>query len=147
MSECSLEKSHAVLLVCGHCSPVLHLSSSIKALSLSISCSSLWNSYKTNPTKWSLVQDSRTARYSTYYSVSLPFQLVFVQIVQDGACLYAISVPHLNDLSGCISHWTLYSIAPFCFIPKIHVQYFSILHIKLRNNLQEFHLCAFTTVL
>ena len=50
VNECSLEKSHAVLLVCGHCSSPLHLlSSSIKALILSISCSSLWNSKDPNP--------------------------------------------------------------------------------------------------
>ena len=41
---------HAVLLVCGHCSPLLHcLSSSSKALSLSASCISLWISQKTCP--------------------------------------------------------------------------------------------------
>ena len=67
----------------------------------------------------------------------------------DSAGLYAICVPHLSD---CISHWTSYNIAPFCFLPKIHVQCFCILHIQLHQCVTGitplcFHQCCNRTLL
>ena len=68
----------------------------------------------------------------TYYSMNLQLQLIFDHhslILQDGACIYMQTV-YLTvlNLSGCISHWTLYNNC-------ISVEYALSKHVRLLTRL------------
>ena len=96
-SECSLEKSHAVLFVCGHCSPPLHLSNSNNALSAS--CISLS----------SCIAQSDACSIKRRILRVIPHFKKFCLRLKESPMLMYVSFT-LHNLSCYISHWAyLYS--------------------------------------
>ena len=129
------------VLVCGHCSPWLHLhllSSSNNALSLSASCSS----QKTSPAQQKLVHGSGLQEINLLLKES-PIALWSSLTLQDWVRLYIIIiVPQLPQWFVLLPQsMILISVLQYfvALVTELHIQYFCILHIKLHNIYKPVH--------